>query len=69
MMLNGEITLDHVARIVGFRVAANYYRGLRITESVSDLGLVAICAEDDVVADASEIYRNDMGISVLANRT
>lgn len=54
-MLNRKITLDHVAHIVGVRDTANYDSGFRIAKSVSNLGLVAICAEDDVVAVASEI--------------
>jgi len=69
MMLNRKISLDHVARIVGFRDTANYDSGFRIAKSVSDFRLIAICAEDNVIAVASEIDGDDMGISVLANRT
>jgi hypothetical protein len=64
---NAQISLKHIAFVVGWQLAADDNRTLRICKRVAHFAIGAVAAKDNVISTAPEPNRDDMGIAIRTN--
>ncbi len=64
---DAQITLDHIALVVHRQLTADDDGSLRIRQDVAHLAVIAVAAENDVVAIASEPNGDDVRLAVCAD--